>query len=86
MARRIIIGEILDLIKGLGGNPNKFMGTKSNITFLGKGPKEALFQGEIDIDGLMRFKISPIIIRLAIVFYLITPCNFFLFVIFGVFY
>ena len=54
MARRIIIGEIVNLIKGLGGNPNKFMGTKSNISFLGKGPKESLFQGQIDIDGLMR--------------------------------
>ena len=54
MARRIIIGEILNLIKGLGGNPQKFMGTKTNINFLGKGPKEALFQGQIDIDGLMR--------------------------------
>ena len=54
MARRVIIGEILNLIKGLGGNPSKFMGTKSNINFLGKGPKEALFQGQIDIDGLMR--------------------------------
>ena len=50
MARRIIIGEILNLIKGLGGNPNKFMGTRSNISFLGKGPKEALFQGQIDIE------------------------------------
>ena len=54
MARRIIIENILNLIKGLGGNPNKFMGTKSNINFLGKGPKEALFQGQIDIDGLMQ--------------------------------
>ena len=27
---------------------------KTNINFLGKGPKEALFQGQIDIDGLMR--------------------------------
>jgi len=54
MARRIIIGEILNLIKGLGGNPQKFMGTKSNINFLGKGPKAALFQGQIDIDGLMQ--------------------------------
>jgi len=53
MARRIIIGEIVNLIKGLGGNPNKFMGTKSNINFLGKGPKEALFQGQIDIDALV---------------------------------
>ena len=54
MARKIIIGEILNLIKGLGGNPNKFMGTKSNINFLGKGPKESLFQGQIDVEGMMR--------------------------------
>ena len=54
MARRIIIGEILNLIKGLGGNPNKFMGTKTNINFLGKGPKESLFQGQIDVEGMMR--------------------------------
>jgi len=54
MARRIIINNILNLIKDIGGNPNKFMGTKSNINFLGKGPKEALFQGQIDIDGLMQ--------------------------------
>jgi hypothetical protein len=54
MARRIIIENILNLIKGLGGNPNKFMGTKSNINFLGKGPKEALFQGQIDIEGMVQ--------------------------------
>jgi len=54
MARKIIINNILNLIKDIGGNPNKFMGTKSNINFLGKGPKEALFQGQIDIEGLMR--------------------------------
>ena len=53
MAKRIIIGEILNLIKGLGGNPSKFMGTKSNINFLGKGPKQSLFQGQIDIEALM---------------------------------
>ena len=41
MARKIIIAEILNLIKGIGGNPNRFMGTKSNINFLGKGPKES---------------------------------------------
>ena len=52
MARRIIIGEILNLIKGLGGNPNKFMGTKTNINFLGKGPKESLFQGAVDAQGM----------------------------------
>ena len=54
MARKIIIGEILNLIKGLGGNPNKFMGTKTNISFLGKGPSENLFQGAIDIEGMVK--------------------------------
>ena len=54
MARKIIIGEILNLIKGLGGNPNKFMGTKTNISFLGKGPRESLFQGALDIEGMMK--------------------------------
>ena len=54
MARRIIINNILNLIKDIGGNPNKFMGTKSNINFLGKGPKEALFQGQIDIEGMVQ--------------------------------
>jgi len=53
MARRIIIGEILNLIKSIGGNPSKFMGTKSNINFLGKGPKETLFQGQLDVAGMM---------------------------------
>ena len=63
MARKIIIGEILNLIKGLGGNPNKFMGTKTNISFLGKGPQESLFQGAIDIEGMMkaRFPLEKVI-------------------------
>jgi len=54
MARRIIINSILNLIKEIGGNPSKFMGTKSNINFLGKGPKESLFQGAIDVEGMVR--------------------------------
>ena len=54
MARKIIIGEILNLIKSLGGNPKNYMGTKTNVNFLGKGPKEALFQGQIDIEALVK--------------------------------
>ena len=63
MARRIIIGEILNLIKGLGGNPNKFMGTKTNINFLGKCPQENLFQSAIDIEGMVKsgFPIQKVI-------------------------
>ena len=63
MARRLIINNIVNLIKGLGGNPNKFMGTKTNINFLGKGPKGSLFQAQVDIEGLANadFPISRII-------------------------
>jgi len=63
MARKIIIGEILNLIRGLGGNPNKFMGTKTNVSFLGKGPQESLFQGAIDIEGMVKsgFPIEKVI-------------------------
>ena len=36
----------MDLAKSIGANPQKFMGTKTNISFLGKGPtKNPLFQG-----------------------------------------
>jgi len=35
----------MNLAKAIGANPNKFMGTKTNITFLGKGPqRNPLFQ------------------------------------------
>ena len=38
----------MDLAKAIGANPNKFMGTKTNITFLGKGPtKNPLFQSRL---------------------------------------
>jgi hypothetical protein len=45
MARKLILENLMKLASGIGANPNKFMGTRSNITFLGKGPeKNPLFQ------------------------------------------
>jgi len=45
MARRFTIELLMNLAKSIGANPNKFMGTKTNISFLGKGPtKNPLFQ------------------------------------------
>jgi hypothetical protein len=45
MAKRFTIEMIMNLAKAIGANPNKFMGTKTNINFLGKGPtKNPLFQ------------------------------------------
>ena len=48
MAKRFTIEVLMDLAKAIGANPNKFMGTKTNITFLGKGPtKNPLFQNHL---------------------------------------
>ena len=48
MARKLILQNLMKLARGIGANPKNFMGTKTNITFLGKGPtKNPLFQGPI---------------------------------------
>ena len=48
MAKRYTIQLLMNLAKSIGANPNKFMGTRTNITFLGKGPtKNPLFQSPI---------------------------------------
>ena len=45
MAKRFTIEILMNLAKGIGANPQKFMGTRTNISFLGKGPtKNPLFQ------------------------------------------
>ena len=45
MARKLVLENLMKLAQGIGANPSKFMGTKSNITFLGTGPqKNPLFQ------------------------------------------
>ena len=42
----------MKLAQGIGANPNKFMGTKTNISFLGKGPtRNPLFQQPLDFLG-----------------------------------
>jgi hypothetical protein len=48
MARRFTIEILMNLAKSIGANPNKFMGTRTNISFLGKGPtKNPLFQAPV---------------------------------------
>jgi len=45
MARKLILENLMKLASSIGANPNKYMGTRTNITFLGKGPtKNPLFQ------------------------------------------
>jgi hypothetical protein len=52
MARQLILQNLMKLARGIGANPSKFMGTRTNITFLGKGPtKNPLFQGPLGIES-----------------------------------
>jgi hypothetical protein len=49
--RKFLIDGIIGLAQKLGANPNKFMGTKTNINFLGtgdRGMKGTTFSGLIN--------------------------------------
>ena len=51
MARKLILENLMKLAQGIGANPSKFMGTKTNISFLGKGPtKNPLFQRPVPLS------------------------------------
>ena len=53
--RKFLIDGIIGLAQKLGANPNKFMGTKQNIYFLGtgdRGMKGTTFSGNINDDFL----------------------------------
>ena len=48
MARRFTIQILMDLASQIGANPTKLAGTRTNISFLGKGPaKNPLFQNRL---------------------------------------
>ena len=55
MARKLVLENLMKLAQGIGANPNKFMGTKTNISFLGKGPtSNILFQSPVRIKNYLR--------------------------------
>jgi len=61
MVKRYTIQLLMSLAKSIGANPNKFMGTRTNITFLGKGPtKNHLFQSPIaGLEGASEATLGP---------------------------
>ena len=61
MARKLILENLMKLAQGIGANPSKFMGTKTNISFLGKGPtKNPLFQRPLaGIDQASMKQLGP---------------------------
>ena len=61
MASKSLIDIALKLSKQLGANTNKFLGTRSNISFLGKGPKDdLLFQADLNVESLPAFPLNKL--------------------------
>ena len=62
MASKNLIDIAMQLAKQLGANTNKFLGTRTNISFLGKGPKDdLLFQQDINPEALGAFPLSKLL-------------------------
>ena len=61
MARKLILENLMKLAQSIGANPSKFMGTKTNISFLGKGPTtNPLFQRPLaGIDKASMKQLGP---------------------------
>ena len=61
MASKSLIDIALKLSKELGANTNKFLGSRTNVSFLGKGPKDdLLFQSDINTEALGAFPLEKI--------------------------
>jgi len=57
-----LIEIALQLGKNLGANTSKFMGTKSNVSFLGSGPKDGmLFQKDINPESFASIGIEKVL-------------------------
>jgi len=55
MANLFTLRALMALATKIGANPNKFMGTKTNISFLGTGPqKNPLFQAPLQIENYLQ--------------------------------
>ena len=54
MANPAILQSIIRLATRLGANPQKFIGTRPNVRFLGSGPSNELFSQSIMINDLPR--------------------------------
>ena len=61
MANQLVLQNLMKLAQGIGANPQKFMGTRTNISFLGKGPtKNPLFQGPLrGIESATEAQLGP---------------------------
>ena len=62
MASRTLIDIAIQLGSKLGANTSKFLGTRSNVSFLGSGPKDGmLFQKEIKPESFATLGIEKVL-------------------------
>ena len=62
MASKSLVDIALKLAKQLGANTNKFLGSRTNISFLGKGPQDdLLFQSDINTEALGAIPLSKVL-------------------------
>ena len=62
MASKNLIDIALRLSKELGANTSKFLGSRTNISFLGKGPKDdLLFQADLNVESLPAFPLNKLL-------------------------
>jgi len=62
MASKALVDIALKLAKQLGANTNKFLGSRTNISFLGKGPKDdLLFQHDINMESLGTIPLNKVV-------------------------
>ena len=62
MASKTLIDIAIKLGKQLGANTSKFLGTKSNVTFMGPGPKDGmLFQKSINPESFASMGIEKVL-------------------------
>ena len=62
MASETLIRTALQLAKQLGANTSKFLGTKSNVSFLGSGPRDGmLFQQSINPESFATIGIKKVL-------------------------
>jgi len=62
MASKSLVDIALKLAKQLGANTNKFLGSRTNISFLGKGPQDdLLFQADLNPEALGAIPLSKVL-------------------------
>ena len=62
MASENLLKIAMKLAKSLGANESKYMGRRSNINFLGKGPDEGkLFQQDINTEALAALPLNKVL-------------------------